>query len=226
MSAQGDFPVYRLLKKPLKACLRFLNAILNTVYYLPFGGETAFRNSCCKFAMLKPGERVLDLCCGAGELTFSLANRGLFLDLVGVDISGSAIRTAVTGKADNPIIFIQASVENLPFKHGWFDKCFISFGLHHMPVIVRKNALAEAYRVLSSDGRLYVYDYNSPTGWFKWFFALILSRLDSSREAYKMLKAGTLIDELRDAGFDVTRRELICQDLFQLVEARKSRPLL
>jgi len=225
MSAQGDFQFYRFVKRPVKACLGCLDTLFNAMFYFPCGGEIAFRNTCCEFSMIKSGDRVLDLCCGAGELTFGIANRGLFLDLVGIDISGSAIRTAVTRKTDNPIVFIQAGVENLPFKRGWFDKCFISFGLHHMSGVVREKALSEAYRVLSSDGCLYIFEYNSPEERFKRFIALTLSRFDKSREAYKMLKAGTMIDEIRNDGFDVTRRKIIGQDMVQLIEARKTSPV-
>jgi len=225
MSAQVGLRLYHLVKKPVRACSGFLNMLLNAIFYLPFGGETAFRNTCCEFALIKSGERILDLCCGAGELTSSIANRGLCLDLVGIDISDSAIRIAVTRKTDNPIVFIRASADKLPFKHEWFSKCFISFGLHHMSGVVRKKALSEAYRVISNDGCLYIIDYNLPEGKFKRFIALTLSRFDGSREAYKMLKEGNLKDEIRGAGFDITRRKLIGQGMLQLIEAKKIKPI-
>ena len=82
---------HRILRKAFQPCLNFYDAVLDFLFYLPCGGETSFREKCVKFADLTTGDRVLDLCCGNGELTTVIAGQGLTGALVGVDISESVI---------------------------------------------------------------------------------------------------------------------------------------
>lgn len=68
------------------------------------------------------GKRVLDLGCGDGLLTTTLATHGA--RAVGVDIDRSMLRTAVArtdpGQRE-PAQFIEGRLEQLPFRDGKFD---------------------------------------------------------------------------------------------------------
>ncbi|MCD6567471.1 MAG: hypothetical protein J7K94_01855 [Dehalococcoidia bacterium] len=57
------------------AWARCRSALLDFFFYLICGGEKRFRARCAGFIRLSNGDRVLDLCCGAGALTALLARR-------------------------------------------------------------------------------------------------------------------------------------------------------
>ena len=195
--------------------------LFNFFFYLPCGGEASFRRKCVDFASLNAEDRVIDVCCGTGELLAEIKRQGLAGQVLGVDISEPAIETARAKHRHIPATFLKASAADLPFAPYQFNKCFISFGLHHMPEKVRQKALAEIYRTLAAKGSLHVIDYNLPQKGLKRIAALTLIKLDSSREASKMLKKGSIITEIKQAGFEIAEQASACRGMVQLLKAIK-----
>jgi demethylmenaquinone methyltransferase/2-methoxy-6-polyprenyl-1,4-benzoquinol methylase len=210
-----------ILRRAFKTFVKCYNAAFNFIFYLPCGGETSFRERCVKFAALTAGDRILDLCCGTGELTTVIASKGLVKDLIGIDISEPAIEIARTRTPSMPITYMTASADDLPFNSSQFDSCFISFGLHHVLKRERQKTLAEIHRTLSPKGILYIIDYNLPEKGLRRLAALTFTKLDESDEAYEMLKNGSLIREIEQAGFKIEKRDLTCQGLIQLLKLVK-----
>lgn len=101
---------------------------------------------------LEEGERILDVACGAGELSLRIAARGCWVD--GIDISKSAVEFArrLSGRAKIPCEFEVGDAENLPYPDGYFDKVVCSSSLEHFED--DRRALAEMQRVLRSGGKL------------------------------------------------------------------------
>jgi demethylmenaquinone methyltransferase/2-methoxy-6-polyprenyl-1,4-benzoquinol methylase len=184
---------HAVLEKAFNICLRCRDSAFNFLFYLPCGGEKSFRRRCIKFASLTAGDWILDVCCGTGELTAMIAGQGSAGQTVGIDISESALEIARTKIRHIPVTFLRAGADNLPFDSSRFDKCFISFGLHHMSGQERQKALTEIHRILTPEGALYVIDYNLPEGGLRRLAAIAFAKLDESEEAYKMLKNGSLI---------------------------------
>jgi trans-aconitate methyltransferase len=93
----------------------------------------------------QPGERILDLGCGDGQLTARLLTAGA--DVVGVDASGAMV-AATRGRG---IAADEASAEALPYDDASFDAVFSNAVLHW--VRSQDAMMAEVHRVLRPGGR-------------------------------------------------------------------------
>jgi trans-aconitate methyltransferase len=93
----------------------------------------------------KPGERILDLGCGDGQLTAQLAATGA--RVTGVDASASMADAAKSRGIDA----VHASAEQLPFTNAEFDAVFSNAALHW--VRGQDEMMAEVQRVLKRGGR-------------------------------------------------------------------------
>jgi demethylmenaquinone methyltransferase/2-methoxy-6-polyprenyl-1,4-benzoquinol methylase len=111
----------------------------------------------------RPGNRVLDLAGGSGDLTRLLARDvGPAGEVVILDINRSMLevgrdRLLDAGLAHN-VRYTQANAEALPFGTSTFDLVVIGFGLRN---VTRKDlALAEMHRVLKPGGRAFVLEFS------------------------------------------------------------------
>jgi SAM-dependent methyltransferase len=94
-----------------------------------------------------PKLRVLDLCCGQGNVSEALANRSCHV--IGVDFSPAMLALADARVPD--AVFIRADAQELPFGNQEFDIVVSNLGVCHVPDQPR--ALSEARRVLRRGGR-------------------------------------------------------------------------
>lgn len=99
----------------------------------------------------KPGERLLEIGCGRGELLLACAGRGA--RAVGLDYARDAVRLsqATCGEAAK---VLQADATSLPFAERSFDKVFLGDVLEHLTLEQAHAMLREAHRVLRPGGRL------------------------------------------------------------------------
>lgn len=111
-----------------------------------------------KFISLEPKTPLLDLGCATGRLASTLAANGM-TDIVGIDLSLSGLKIA-RGKMKG-IPFLQAQIEELPFKEGYFSSAIFSGVIHHLEDA--GFALDEVRRVLKPGGLLYI---SEPYFWF------------------------------------------------------------
>ena len=111
---------------------------------------------------VRPGERVLDLAGGTGDLARLLAARaGPTGEVVLTDINASMLRIGRDALLDAGTVVpaVQCDAQRLPFADGRFDCVTIGFGLRN--VTRKEQALAEMYRVLRPGGRLVVLEFSS-----------------------------------------------------------------
>jgi demethylmenaquinone methyltransferase/2-methoxy-6-polyprenyl-1,4-benzoquinol methylase len=105
--------------------------------------------------------RVLDLCCGSGDLAFLAEDRGAGA-VVGADFTLPMLAVARRRRdADSRrATFLAADALRLPFADGAFDVITIGYGLRNIADIPA--ALAEMRRVLAPGGRAVVLDFGKP----------------------------------------------------------------
>ncbi len=109
-------------------------------------------------ARVRPGERVLDLATGSGDLARALAARGA--DVWMSDVNARMLARGRDRMRDAGRIApaVQCDAERLPFAAAAFDCVTLGFGLRNM---TRKEAaLAEVVRVLKPGGRLLVLEFS------------------------------------------------------------------
>jgi ubiquinone/menaquinone biosynthesis C-methylase UbiE len=102
------------------------------------------------FAGLEPGERVLDVGCGTGSLTFTIPEVADVLSIDGIDFSETYVDAARERNADPRITIARGDVCELPFPDDSFDRTLALLMLHFVPESER--ALAEMTRVTKPGG--------------------------------------------------------------------------
>jgi demethylmenaquinone methyltransferase/2-methoxy-6-polyprenyl-1,4-benzoquinol methylase len=139
--------------------------------------------------LAQPNARVLDLCCGTGDMTFALRkqSRGGSQQILGADFSHAMLERAFakTRDKDNSapqsafLRWIEADALNLPFPDQHFNLVTSAFGFRNL---ANYNAgLREIVRVLKSEGECGILDFSEPQGMmgrlYRIYFRQVLPRV-------------------------------------------------
>lgn len=177
-------------------------------------------------AVVRPGARVLDACCGTGDLALAAHAEGG--DVVGLDFAERMLVRARRKSAQ--VEWVRGDVLALPFTEGTFDATTIGFGLRN--VEDRPKALRELRRVLKPGGRVAILDVVRPSGLLASFYAVwfdrlipLVGKLLPGGAAYTYLPASVrrfpdaeaLETEVRAAGFHPTARRLLAGGIVVLI---------
>lgn len=135
-------------------------ALFNLSQLLISGGQRATKRWARAWIGARPGERLLDLCCGTGDFAplFAVGNGGLSRYL-GVDLNAEYIAYAEErwgGGSGREFAAVDATRLRLP--EGSFDRAIFVNSLHHFPDELARGILREAARVLRAGGRLVLID--------------------------------------------------------------------
>ncbi len=145
--------------------------------------------------------RILDLCCGTGDLALSIARLADYpVEIKGLDFSHSMLERAEqkATRLNRNILFAQGNVDNLPFPSNYFDCIGISFAFRNLtyknPLI--KEHLSEIVRVLNPGGRLVIVESSQPESklirtldhfYFRFFVARVGNWVSGNQGAYHYL---------------------------------------
>ena len=122
-------------------------------------------------AVVRPGDRVLDACCGTGDL--ALADERAGGTVTGLDFSERMLERA--RRKSTSIEWIQGDALALPFPDASFDAVTVGFGVRN--VVDLERGLAELRRVLRPGARLGVLDITTPRGILRPFYRVWFDRL-------------------------------------------------
>jgi demethylmenaquinone methyltransferase/2-methoxy-6-polyprenyl-1,4-benzoquinol methylase len=108
----------------------------------------------------RPGEAILDMAGGTGDVAFRMARRGARVTVA--DINGDMLEVGRQRAERRGLTGLHWQVENaeaLSFADNGFDACTIVFGIRNVTDIPA--ALGEAYRVLKRGGRFFCMEFSS-----------------------------------------------------------------
>jgi len=157
-------------------------------------------------ALIRPGDSVLDVGCGTGEVTLLAKTRTQNGKVYGIDPAPEMIAVARKKAARKglDIDFRVGVIEALPFPDSSIDVVTSSLMMHHLPEDLKVRGLAEIYRVLRSPdpasgkpgGRLLIADFMRPTGSFLNHLFIVFSRHQGLQKGIEDLQK-----LLKEAGF-------------------------
>ena len=133
---------------------------------MSFGVHRLWKRITIDMSGVRPGDQVLDLAGGTGDLTKKFAKIvGPQGKVVLADINSSMLNVGRDRLTDQGYVgnieYVQANAECLPFEDNSFDVITIAFGLRN--VTDKDAALRSMTRVLKPGGRLLVLEFSKPT---------------------------------------------------------------
>ncbi len=167
----------------------------NTV--LSLGVHHAWRKRAVNAAAVAPGDHVLDVACGTGDLTFALLKAVGEGSVVGSDFTPEMLdvaRAKAEARGAN-VTWQQADAQDLPFGDDEFDAATIAFGIRNVDDPVQ--GMREMHRVVRPGGRVVVLEFGQPRGaWghmYRWYSRHVMPRIGGlitgDRAAYEYLPA-------------------------------------
>ena len=137
----------------------------------------------------RPDALVLDLCCGTGDLAFSLARSGN-ARIVGADFAhtmlvrakekSAALVASASANSAMALSLFEADAMRLPFAEASFDLVTTAFGFRNLSNY--EAGLREIQRVLKPGGTVAILEFAEPRngllgGLYRWYFCKVLPKI-------------------------------------------------
>jgi ubiquinone/menaquinone biosynthesis C-methylase UbiE len=119
-----------------------------------------------EMANVKPGDKVLDVGCGSGNLTLTAKRyAGPSGSVYGIDAAPEMIEVAKKKAARSRLeaVFDVGLIEKLTFPDATFDVVISRLVIHHLPDDLKRLGFAEIFRVLKPGGRCFITDFKPPS---------------------------------------------------------------
>ena len=155
---------------------------------LSLGIDRGWRRRAIRLLAPRPGERILDACCGTGDVALALAPAVLpGGSVVGADFCEPMLERARAKRAARggdpvarAVTFIAADALALPFADGELDGAIVAFGVRNLDDPVR--GLRELARVVRPGGRVVVLEFGQPRAAlfgpaFRWYASAVMPAL-------------------------------------------------
>jgi demethylmenaquinone methyltransferase/2-methoxy-6-polyprenyl-1,4-benzoquinol methylase len=177
-----------------------------------------WRRTARSFAKIleQPGVKVLDLCCGTGDMALALRRQAPRAEITGADFSHTMLVLASKKNSQaNRIKWIEADALQLPFPDQSFDLVTSAFGFRNLADY--DAGLREIFRVLRPGGECGILEFSEPQGmmgkiydvYFKSILPRIGNLISGNGAAYSYLPASVerfppppeILSRMKVAGF-------------------------
>jgi demethylmenaquinone methyltransferase/2-methoxy-6-polyprenyl-1,4-benzoquinol methylase len=135
----------------------------------------------------RPGARVLDLCCGTGDMGLAVRRQSPNPQIVGADFAHPMLRLAADKSLGKNFRVVEADALRLPLHDASFDLVVSAFGFRNLANY--DAGLCEIFRVLRPDGEVGILDFGEPRGVIGVLYGFYFRRV--------LPKVGTLISGVR-----------------------------
>lgn len=167
--------------------------------------------------LARPEARVLDVCCGTGDMTRALLRRHPAQGelVMAVDFSAAMLAIAAKKLPGERVKIFEADALRLPLENGSADLITTAFGFRNLANY--QKGLAEFFRVLAPGGEVGILDFSEPGGvvgrFYAFYFRRVLpsigARISGHRSAYTYLPESVerfpappaMLERMREAGF-------------------------
>jgi demethylmenaquinone methyltransferase/2-methoxy-6-polyprenyl-1,4-benzoquinol methylase len=139
-----------------------------------------WRKNMVRKAKIRPGQSVLDVCCGTGQITKELAKKtGPSGQVVGIDLAANMLKIAqqrLLRDSNSHIRLIQADAAKIPYPDNSFHCVVIGYGLRN--TVHPRQTLTEMVRVVKPGGRIIALELSQPVlPVFKELYRFYLSKI-------------------------------------------------
>lgn len=151
-------------------------------FWLSLGQHQVWKAMTVKWSGARPGDRLLDVCCGSGDLAFQGAKTvGITGQVVGLDFCAELLAIAAQRQQQQysqlSLQWQQGDALNLPFPDHSFDAATMGYGLRNVSYIPQ--ALRELARVLKPNSKVAILDFHRPQNplvqhFQRWYLANIV----------------------------------------------------
>ncbi len=135
----------------------------------------------------RPGARVLDLCCGTGDMGLAVRRQSENPFIVGADFAHPMLCLAISKTVHKHFSVVEADALRLPARDASFDLVLSAFGFRNLANY--DGGLEEIFRVLRPEGEVGILDFGAPRGVVGAAYHLYFRRV--------LPKIGTLISGVR-----------------------------
>ena len=174
-----------------------------------------WRKTARRFAQVlaRHDTRVLDLCCGTGDMTLALRRRATTSKILGVDFCHAMLEQA--SKKSASLHWVEADALSLPFPASYFELVTSAFGFRNLADY--DAGLREILRVLRDGGECGILDFGEPRGligkfyriYFQHMLPAVGTLISGVKGPYAYLPASVerfpepteMLDRMRHAGF-------------------------
>ena len=131
---------------------------------MSLGMHRGWKDRFVKRVKPQPGEKILDMAGGTGDIAFRMAERGADVTVADInqdmlDVGAERAMERRESEGAGSLVFTHQNAEEVDFASNSFDAYTIVFGIRN--VTFKDKALAEAYRVLRPGGRFYCMEFST-----------------------------------------------------------------
>ena len=162
-------------------------------HFLSVGIDRRWRREAVRAAGLVEARKVLDVCCGTGDLALEFRAQGA--RVVGVDFTHEMLLRTTGKKHSAEVVFARGDALRLPAADNSVDVASVAFGIRN--VEDRLRGLREMARVVKPAGRVVILEFTTPPGvilgalyrtYFKYLLPLIGRIFSGDSGAYTYLR--------------------------------------